>query len=68
MEKPTWASDHNLEACGQYYQGLVDDYKSVLSQHCMATVSTYGVRNSRTSVQENNSQAENTIQTYEVSS
>ena len=73
MEKPTWASDHNLEACGQYYQGLVDDYKSVLSQHCMATVSTYGVRKSRTSVEnyqenENNSRAENSMQTSEVHS
>ena len=47
MDKPTWASDHSLEVCGQYYQGFVDDYKSVLSQHCMATVTTYGVRKSR---------------------
>ena len=45
MDKPTWAS---LEVCGQYYQEFVDDYKSVLSQHCMATVTTYGVRKSRT--------------------
>ena len=44
MEKPKWASDHNLEVCGQYYQGFVDDYKAVLSQHCMATVTTYGVK------------------------
>ena len=36
MDKPTWASDHSLEVCGQYYQGFVDDYKSVLSQHCTA--------------------------------
>ena len=26
MDKPTWASDHSLEVCGQYYQGFVDDY------------------------------------------
>ena len=45
MEKPEWAHVHNLEQCGQYYQGFVDDYESVLSQHCMAT---YGVRKSRT--------------------
>ena len=47
MDKPAWASDHGLEVCGQYYQGLVDDYKSVLSQHQMATVTSYGVRKSR---------------------
>ena len=44
MDKPTWASDHGLQVCGQ---GLVDDYQSVLSQHQMATVTTYGVRKSR---------------------
>ena len=34
--------------CGQFYQGFVDDDKSVLLQHYMATVTTYGVRKSRT--------------------
>jgi len=68
MEKPTWAGDHNLKAV----VSLVDDYKSVLSQYCITTV-FYGVRKSRTSVEnhqenKNNSQAENTIQTSEVSS
>ena len=72
MEKPKWASDHNLEVCGQYYQGFVDDYKAVLSQHCMATVTTYGVRKSRTNAsagtdQEKENEAGNTIQTSEVS-
>jgi hypothetical protein len=47
METPAWATDHNLKACGQYYQGFVDDYKSVLSQHQIATVTSYGVRKSR---------------------
>ena len=28
----------------------MDDYKSVLSKHCMATVTTYGVRKSRTNI------------------
>ena len=36
-----------LSVCGQFYQGFVDDYTLVLVQHCMATVSTYGVRKSR---------------------
>ena len=72
MEKPKWASDHNLEICGQYYQGFVDDYKAVLSQHCMATVTMYGLRKSRTNVsagtdQEKENEAGNTIQTSEVS-
>ena len=47
---PEWASKHNLEICGQYYQGFVDDLEavlSVLSQHHMCTVITYGVRRSR---------------------
>ena len=71
MEKPKWASE--LEVCGQYYHGFVNDYKSVLSQHCMATVTTYGVRKSRKSVcvkanpeKENDSQVENNVQTAEV--
>ncbi len=45
--KPEWASDLELSVCGNIYQGFVDDYSSVLAQHCMATVSTYGVRKSR---------------------
>ena len=35
---PEWASKHNLEICGQYYQGFVDDFEAVLSQHRMCTV------------------------------
>ena len=67
MEKPKWASSHNLEVCGQYYQGFVNDYESVLSQHCMDTVTTYGVRKSRTNAaigknkeNDNNLEVENT--------
>lgn len=48
--KPEWAGDLELSVCGDYYQGFVDDYTSVLSQHCIATVSTYGVRKSRKNV------------------
>ena len=44
---PEWTSKHNLELCGQYYQGFVDDYEAVLSEHRMYTVTTYGVRRSR---------------------
>ena len=49
----------------------MDDYKAVLSQHCMATVTTYGVRKSRTNAsvetdQEKDNEAGNTIQTSEV--
>ena len=46
-DKPKWASDLDLSVCGQFYQGFVDDYTLVLAQHCMVTVSTYGVRKSR---------------------
>ena len=42
MDKPTLVIIAWKYICGQYYQGFVDDYKSVLSQHCMATVTTYG--------------------------
>ena len=73
MDKPTWASDHSLEICGQYYQGFVEDYKCVLSQHCMATVTTYGVRKSRTCAspktvpeKENVPEAKTTVQASEV--
>ena len=45
--RPEWASDLELSVCGHFYQGFVDDYSSVLDKHCMATVSTYGVRKSR---------------------
>ena len=44
---PEWASEHNLEICGQNYQGFVDDFEAVLPEHRMCTVTTYGVRRSR---------------------
>ena len=44
---PKWASDYNLQLCGCYYEGFVDNYDLVLSQHCMESVTTYGVRKSR---------------------
>lgn len=47
MEKPEWAAKYNLELCGHYYQGFVDDYEAALSLHKMETVTSYGVRKSR---------------------
>ena len=44
---PKWADDYNLQRRGCYYEGFVDDYDLVLSQHCMESVTTYGVRKSR---------------------
>ena len=44
---PKWASDYSLEVRGCYYEGFVDDYDLVLSQHSMESVTTYGVRKSR---------------------
>lgn len=46
-DKPKWASDHDLHLCGEYYEGFVDDFEAVLSQHRMETVTSYGVRRSR---------------------
>ena len=45
--KPKWAVDHGLQLCGHYYQGFVDDYEAILSQHRIETVTSYGVRRSR---------------------
>ena len=42
---PKWADDYNLQRRDCYYEGLVDDYDLVLSQHCMESVTTYGVEN-----------------------
>ena len=47
---PKWAKDFNLEVHGCYYEGFVDDYDLLISQHCMESVTTYGVRKSRRSV------------------
>ena len=47
---PKWASDYSLEVRGCYYEGFVDDYDLVLSQHSMESVTTYGVRKSRRNV------------------
>ena len=45
-----WAKDFNLEVHGCYYEGFVDDYDLLISQHCMESVTTYGVRKSRRNV------------------
>ena len=47
---PKWASDYGLELSGCYYEGSVDDFNLLLSQHCMESVTTYGVRKSRNNV------------------
>ena len=47
---PKWASNYCLEPRGCYYEGFVDDYDLVLSQHCMESVTTFGVRKSRRNV------------------
>ena len=44
---PKWTSDYSLEVDGCYYEGFVDDYDLVISQHCMESVTTYRVRKSR---------------------
>ena len=48
MAKPKWVENHNLEACGLYYQGIVSNYEEVLTQHHLCTVTSYGIRRSRT--------------------
>jgi hypothetical protein len=45
--KPSWAVDHGLQLCGQYYDGFVDDYEAVYTRHRIETVTSYGVRRSR---------------------
>ena len=45
--KPSWATDHGLQLCGQYYEGFVDDYEAVYTRHRIETVTSYGVRRSR---------------------
>ena len=47
---PKWTSDYSLEVDGCYYEGFVDDYDLVISQHCMESVTTYRVRKSRRNV------------------
>ena len=50
LSVPKWAKDFNLEVHGCYYEGFVDDYDLLISQHCMESVTTYGVRKSRRNV------------------
>ena len=45
--KPSWAVDHGLQLCGQYYEGFVDDYEAIYTRHRIETVTSYGVRRSR---------------------
>ena len=50
MEKPKWAAEHGLQLCGNYFEGFIDDCETVLSQHKIETVTSYGVRRSRQNV------------------
>jgi hypothetical protein len=61
--KPEWARANDLElsVCGKFYQGYVDNYTSVLAQHCVATVSTFGVRKSRKNVQDKENEASDKV-------
>ena len=56
--KPSWAVDHCLQLCGQYYKGFVD-YEAVLTCHRIETVTSYGVRRSRQTASSNHSDKEN---------
>ena len=68
MEKPEWASGLELSICGKFYQGFIYDYTSMLAKHCMATVSTVGVRKSRKNVQdkENETADKVSLRSFEV--
>ena len=46
MNVPSWARE--LKKVGFYYEGFVEDIDSVRQKHQAATVSTYGIRRSRT--------------------
>jgi len=35
---PSWASEHNLQANGLYFEGFVDDLEAVLDYHKILTV------------------------------
>ena len=50
-DAPKWASDYGPELSGCYYEGFVDDFNLLLSQHSVREpVTTYGVRKSRNNV------------------
>ena len=46
---PNWARDSGLKRVGLYYEGIVDDENLVRQKHQADTVSTFGVRRSRSS-------------------
>lgn len=56
---PKWADDFKLKRCGRYYEGFVNDYDLVLSQHCVESVATYGVRKSKKTQQGNDAKVIN---------
>lgn len=49
MALPKWAKDSGLKRQGLYYEGIVDDESLVRQKHQADTVSTFGVRRSRSS-------------------
>ena len=61
MSEPTWARD--LKKVGLYYEGFVEDIDSLRQKHQAATVSTYGIRRSRSNnhrkIEENDDQCTN---------
>ena len=64
--KPSWAVDHGLQLCGQYYKGLVDDYEAALTRHRIETVTSYGVRRSRQNASGNTSHHSDDKENIEV--
>ena len=44
--EPSWAKSLKLTA-KSYYEGVVNDAEALMTEHCNATVTTYGTRTSR---------------------
>ena len=44
-KRPLWAE--SLDAKGTYYEGVVDDAQTVITQHSNDTITTFGTRTSR---------------------
>ena len=45
MDVPTWAN--GLKQVGLYYEGYVEDINLIRQKHLAATVSSFGIRRSR---------------------
>ena len=66
--KPSWAVDHGLQLCGQYYEGFVDNYEAVLTCHRIETVTSYGVRRSRQTASSSHSDNKENIEVQDTKS